>query len=118
MDNPIPQGDTAQTELSHLWSEDLPDGRPLLLARLEPARVSRFKLLDGAEERLVRGCDASSELGTDALCESRGAETADELSGVLLTPGSVEGLVLERGALWRGRGEGEGEEGERENEVW
>ena len=58
--------------------------------------MSRLKLLDGAEERLMGGCDSSTELGTDAPSKPRGTQTANQFSGVLLTPDSVEGLVLER----------------------
>ena len=47
------------------------------------------------------GSDSRTELSTDALSETRGTQAADQLSGVLLTPGGVQGLVLERGALFK-----------------
>ena len=95
----ISESHTAQTQFGHLWSQHLPNGGSLLLAGLQPSRVPRLQLLDGAEERLVRRSDPRSELGTDAFSEARGTEAADQLSGVLLTPGSVQGLVLERCSL-------------------
>ena len=63
--------------------------------------MSCFELLYGTEEGLVGGSDSRTELSTDALSETRGTQAADQLSGVLLTPGGIQGLVLERGALFK-----------------
>ena len=110
----ISESHTAQTQFGHLWSQHLPNGGPLLLAGLQSSRVPRLKLLDGAEECFVGRSDPCSELGTDAFSEARGTEATNQLSGVLLPPGSIQGLVLERCSLLL---EKERErEGEREKE--
>ena len=73
----VSESHTAQTQFGHLRSQHLPDGSPLLLAGLQPSRVPRLQLLDGAEECLVRRCDPRSELGTDALSKAGGTEATD-----------------------------------------
>ena len=89
MHDAIPERHTTQTQFGHLWRQHLPDGCPLLLARLETTRVSRLQLLDGTQEGLVGGGHTSAELSTDALGETRGTEATDQLTSVLLTPGGV-----------------------------
>ena len=94
MEYAISQSHTAQTQFGHLWCEHLPDGCPLFFARPQLSRMSHFELFCGTEEGLVGGSDSRTKLSADALSKPRGAQAADQSSGVLLMLGGVQGLVL------------------------